>query len=127
MKKTIVYLISGIGIGQVVYLAMILLMGVATQKGSQMVVVTACSSLMGLSSYVYELKMAPRLRQLLHLSLIFLWVSLMMTLNGWFTEVNFLFFFIEFLVIYLVISFVIFQYEKQQTRRINLKLSELRK
>lgn len=127
MKKTIVYVISGIGIGQVVYLMMLTLLGVSTQKFSQMLVVAVCSGLMGLSSYAYALKIAPRLRQLLHLSLIFLWVSLMLTVNGWFTEVDFLSFFIEFLVIYLIISFAIFQYEKQQTRRINQKLRELRK
>lgn len=127
MKKSIAYVISGIGIGQVVYLTMILLMGVKNQEVSQMLVVTVCSGLMGLSSYVYALEIAPRLRQLLHLSLIFFWVSLMMTVNGWFTEVNFLSFFIEFLVIYLVISFAMFQYEKHQTKRINQKLSELRK
>ena len=92
-----------------------------------MLVVSACSALMGLSSHIYGLKIAERFRQVLHLSLIFLWVSLMMTLNGWFTEINFWVFFLEFLVSYVVISFAIFQYETHRLKKINQKLQELQK
>lgn len=117
----------GIGIGEVFYLCFLYLTGAEVQKLSQMVVVAICSACMGLSSLVYALNLGLRYRQMLHLSLIFLWVSLMMWLNGWFTEVNLLSFLIEFLGIYLLISFATFQYEKKKLEKINQKLRELQK
>lgn len=127
MGKLVRASLLGVGIGQVIYLCFLYLIGAEVRNLSQMVVVSLCSACMGLSSIVYALNWGMRYRQVLHLSLIFLWVSLMMWLNGWFSEVNFLGFFIEFLGIYLLVSFAIFQYEKKKLEKINQKLSELRK
>lgn len=124
---TLVHLaLLGIGIGQLLYLLFLCLVGVVFQTPSQMLVVVCYSALMGISSLIYQLKLPLRYRQLLHFSLIFLWVSLMMQTNGWFKEVSFVNFFLEFVVIYLLISFVMFQYEKYQIRKINQKLSEIK-
>lgn len=126
MKKIIDTWMYGVGIGMFWYVLSLLIWKVPGQGTGQIMVTLICSGLMGLSAFIYDNKTKSLLfKTTLHFLVIFALVWLMQALNGWSVTIDlgtFLFFFIEFAVIYLLTWCFIYSIEKRKIAKINEKL-----
>ncbi|WEM59555.1 DUF3021 family protein [Streptococcus parauberis] len=104
MKKIINTYIYGIGIGGIIYSLSLLFSDVNSQTISNIVSCLFISGFMGLASLIYDIEKLPFLyKSLIHLISISSLVYLMNIYNGWLNPNQYLGFFIQFLIIYLII------------------------
>ena len=126
MKKYVDSWMYGVGIGMIFYLLTLLIWSVPGQTIYQMAVTVIFSGVMGLASLVYDsLPTSDFYKRIVHFSLIFACVMAMVLLNGWLDikDMSMLaLIFLEFLLIYLMISGIVYLTEKQKIKKINEKL-----
>ncbi|ARJ51446.1 DUF3021 domain-containing protein [Staphylococcus lutrae] len=128
MKKIINLYIYGIGIGGIIYSLSLIVGGVETQTVSNIVSCLAFSGFMGIASLYYDIKNWSLLQKsICHFLTIALIVFAMNVYNHWFSPKEYLGFFLEFSVIYIIIWLCTYFLNYRSSREINKKLRERRK
>ncbi|MFA9414396.1 MULTISPECIES: DUF3021 domain-containing protein [unclassified Streptococcus] len=130
MKKYLDCWMYGVGVGMFWYMFSLWFWEIPSQSWQQVLVTVIGSGLMGLSALIYDDNHNSRptlIKTLVHFMVIFALALGMMGFNGWIDVSNLtmlLSFFLEFVVIYLVIWGIIYTIEKQKVQRINNHLRQ---
>ena len=128
MKKVLSSFVGGIGIGQVVYIALLYLFQRGDQSPQTILLVALFSGLMGVSRQIYELKSWPlALKTALHFSLIACLVTLAnlaMGMRFTLSLGNLLGYIGSFAGLYLLLWTLFYLIERRKLNRINERLKE---
>lgn len=128
MKKLINMYIYGIGIGGIIYSFCLLVGDVETQTLSNIISCLAFSGFMGLASLYYDIEKWSFLKQsFCHFLTIAFIVFGMNTYNHWLSPREYLGFFLEFSLVYIVVWLCIYFLNYRSSQEINKKLRERNK
>lgn len=128
MTKLINTYLSGIGIGSIFYLGALYYAGMPDQSFQNIASCLLISGFMGLSGFIYELKHLTFISKLfLHFGAIFSLAVTMNLYNNWLSINELLGFFLQFLIIYVIIWLGVWFLNTQASHKINQKLAENRK
>lgn len=128
MKKLINMYIYGIGIGGIIYSFCLFAGGIESQTLSNIVSCLAFSGLMGLASLYYDIESWSFLQKSgCHFLTIALIVFAMNAYNQWLSPKEYLGFFLEFSLIYIVVWLCIYFLNYRSSQEINKKLRERKK
>lgn len=125
MKKIVEAYLIGVGIGALMYVLAIWLAKAETQTLSNITSCVLSSGFIGIASLIYENeRLSPVLKTVIHFSSVFLIVMGMNFYNHWTSPSHLFIFFLEFLVVYMIIWTFFYGMEKHRIAAINKKIEK---